>query len=339
MKMRLLIFPLLILILPTLLEKQDEEYPKLKDNDSVGKLLYQLGDDPGWYVEDDDKKSSAAKGRDIFHTGFVQKNNKNKGRKQSKHFVCTSCHNVQREDSDLTVSDPQARLEYTMKNDLPFLQGTTLYGAVSRRTFYNGDYSLKYGDLVDDARNDLRGAIQLCAIECAQGRELKDWEIESVLKYLWTIDLKVRDLSLTNTEKVNLEAQMDDNPEAAIATIQSKYLTGSPATFVKPDKERERYNRKVTDINNGENIFLRSCMHCHENGRYSFFHLDTCKVTMKYLQRKATTYGDHSIYQAVRFGIYSTSGRKSYMPQYPIEKMSEEQLLDLRGYIDYMADR
>lgn len=338
MKMRLLIFPLLILIIPALWESE-EELPKLKDNDSIGKLLYQLGDDPGWYPIKTETKSTAAIGRDLFHTGFILPENGKKGKKQSKHFVCTSCHNIQREDSDLTISDPQERLEYTMDAGIPFLQGTTMYGAVSRRTFYNGDYSLKYGDLVDAARNDLRGAIQLCAVECAQGRELKDWEIESILKYLWTIDLKVKDLQLTNEEKVNLEAQMNDNPEAAIATIQSKYLTGSPATFVKPDKEREQYNRKVTDVQNGENVFLHSCMHCHENGRYSFFHLDTSKVTMKYLQQKATKYTDHSIYQAVRYGIYSTSGRQSYMPQYPLEKMSEEQLLDLRGYIEYMAER
>ena len=337
--MRLLIFPLLILIIPALWESGDDNNPKLKDNDSVGKILYELGDDPGWFPTSTDKKSSAAIGRDLFHTGFVQKENGKKGKKQSKHFVCTSCHNVQREDSDLTVSDPQSRLEYTMKAGIPFLQGTTLYGAVSRRTFYNDDYFLKYGDLVDAAREDLRGAIQLCAIECAQGRKLKNWELESILKYLWTIDLKIKDLDLTNLERVNLEAQMVENPQGAIQTIQSKYLTGSPATFSKPDKEREQYDRKITDVANGENIFLQSCMHCHENGRYSFFHLDTSKVTMKYLQQKATKYGDHSIYQAVRYGIYSTSGRKSYMPQYPLEKMSEEQLLDLRGYIDYMADR
>ena len=338
--MRLLIFPLLILIIPSLW-KSKSEIPTLKDNESVGKLLYQLGDDPGWYPVKTLKKSTAAIGKDLFHTGFAQagKGKGKKGKKQSKHFVCTSCHNIQREDKDLKVSDPQERLDYTMAAGIPFLQGTTMYGAVSRRTFYNGDYSLKYGDLVDAARNDLRGAIQLCAVECAQGRELKTWELESILKYLWTIDLKVKDLQLTNQEKVNLEAQMSQNPKAAIATIQSRYLTGSPATFVKSDEERKSYDRQANDINNGENIYLNSCMHCHENGRYSFFELDTSKVTMKYLQQKATKYTDHSIYQAVRYGIYSTSGRKSYMPQYPIEKMSEKQLGDLRGYIDYMADR
>ncbi len=336
--MRLLIFPLLILIIPSIWESAPK-YPKLKDNDSVGKILYQLGDDPGWYPVKTLKKSTAAIGKELFHTGFAKSTDGKKGRKQSKHFVCTSCHNIQREDSDLTVSDPQGRLDYTMKAGIPFLQGTTMYGAVSRRTFYNDDYSLKYGNLVDAARNDLRGAIQLCAVECAQGRQLKTWELESILKYLWTIDLKVKDLQLTNQEKVNLELQMNQNPEAAIATIQSRYMTGSPATFVKPENERKTYDRKMADINNGENIFLNSCMHCHENGRYSFFELDTSKVTMKYLQQKANKYTDHSIYQAVRYGIYSTSGRKSYMPQYPLEKMSEEQLLDLRGYIEYMADR
>ena len=93
--------------------------------------------------------------------------------KQSKHFVCTSCHNIQKEDPDLSIADPQARLEYARDMELPYLPGTTLYGAVNRTSFYNGDYEKKYGDLVKPARNNLREAIQLCAVECSQGRALR----------------------------------------------------------------------------------------------------------------------------------------------------------------------
>jgi len=54
--------------------------------------------------------------------------------------------------------------------------------------------------LVKPARNDLRKAIQLCAVECSQGRALEDWEMESVLAYLWTIGLKMNDLSFSKKE-------------------------------------------------------------------------------------------------------------------------------------------
>jgi mono/diheme cytochrome c family protein len=316
---------------------RSEDAPKLKDNSKVSQVLFKLGDDPGWYPDYKIKNASSKAGEEIFTKGFATKPKGGSTKIQSKHFVCTSCHNIEREDPDLTVSDPQARLDYTMEKGIPFLQGTSLYGAVSRRTFYNDDYVLKYGELVEPARNDLRGAIQLCAVECAQGRELNEWELESILMYLWTIDLTIGDLGLTNDEKAKIEELLIDEPESAASLIKSKYLLGSPATFVKPDKERDEYNKMVADVANGENIYLNSCLHCHENGRYSYFALDTSKLSMKFLQRKSTTYTDHSIYQAVRYGIYSTSGRRSYMPQYPLEKMSEEQLLDLRGYIDYKA--
>ena len=84
---------------------------------------------------------SAEVGRSIIEDGFAPKPNGGNTGQQSKHFVCTSCHNTQREDPDLTVSDPEARLFYTSERDMPFLQATTLYGAVNRDTYYNGDYS------------------------------------------------------------------------------------------------------------------------------------------------------------------------------------------------------
>jgi len=134
---------------------------------------------------------SVEAGRSIIEDGFAPTPGGGKTGQQSKHFVCTSCHNTQREDPELTVSDPAARLAYTSDRDLPFLQGTTLFGAVNRDNYYNGDYYKKYGDLVDAARNDVRGAIQLCAVECAQGRSLDEWEVESILAYMWSKELQM----------------------------------------------------------------------------------------------------------------------------------------------------
>jgi len=82
---------------------------------------------------------SAAKGSELFHTGVTVKPNGKKTRKQSKHFVCTSCHNIVKEDPDIANPDPEARLTYAQNRGLPFLQGTTLYGAVNRVSFYKGD--------------------------------------------------------------------------------------------------------------------------------------------------------------------------------------------------------
>ena len=276
---------------------------------------------------------SVEAGKAILKDGFSINKKGKKSRKQSKHFVCTSCHNLQKEDPDLSVSDPEARLKYVIDKGLPFLQGTTLYGAVNRKTFYNGDYDKKYGDLVVPARNDIRGAIQLCAVECAQGRKLKDWEIESVLAYLWTLELKVADLNLTSEEKQNIKTASSENEEL-LKVVQSKYLSGSPATFIPPPADRKKGSGLVGNPINGEKIYNASCLHCHKDGRYSYLSLDQGKMSLNHLEWHITRYTNKSLYQVTRWGVPSLAGRKSYMPQYPLEKMNEQQLSDLRAYIE-----
>lgn len=305
----------------SVLEELGEDYSQKKANTAI-------------------KGVSAEVGRTIVLEGFAPKPDGGKTGRQSKHFVCTSCHNVEREDPDLTISDPEARLLYTSDRDLPYLQGTTLYGAVNRETYYNGDYYKKYGDLVDAARNDIRGAIQLCAVECAQGRALEGWELESVLAYLWTIGLKMSDLNLSEAEINTLERAVKDGTDSskAIDIIESKYLKGSPATFIAPPENRKVGTGLIGNPERGAMFYKSSCLHCHKNGEYSFMHLDDHKITHRYLNRKADGYSRHSIYQVTRWGVPSKSGKRSYMPQYTVEKMSDQQLADLRAYIRYRAN-
>jgi len=267
---------------------------------------------------------SAEVGYSLFHKGFAPKPNGGNSSKQSKHFVCSSCHNVKREDPDLSVVDAQARLEYTNANELPYLQGSTMYGAVNRATYYNGDYEKKYGDLVHAARNDIRNAIQLCATECAQGRELKDWEMESILSYLWTMQYTLEDIGL----------DQESAAEMGVEGIQARYLQGSPATFIPPPNDRKAGTGMIGNPDNGKLIYENSCLHCHFQGRYSFFHLDKSRLSFKHLKKSIPNYGRHSIYQVIRWGVPSKSGKPSYMPQYTEEKMSDQQLADLRAYIE-----
>ena len=113
----------------------------------VSKVLDILGsDDVVPYPNTKEFGVSVKRGEALIKEGFSTKPGGGKTRTQSKHFVCTSCHNLEKEDPDLRFSDPQTRLEYTDEKGLPFLQGTTLYGAVNRKSIYNDDYYLKYGD-------------------------------------------------------------------------------------------------------------------------------------------------------------------------------------------------
>lgn len=318
-----------------------EDKPKavvlIEEESSVSKWLLQLGQQelmskaPDYGIEG----ISAVKGKEIIINGFTEKPDGGVSGKQSSHFVCISCHNIEREDPDLTKNDPLARLYYTNERGLPLLQGTTLYGAVNRSSYYNGDYELKYGELVEPARNNIRNAIQLCATECAQGRRLKDWELESILAYLWEIDLKISDLKLTEEEKKFItSATKDADKKKAIDLLQSKYLSKSDAHFVYPPEDRKSGYPYEGNVENGKLIYENSCLHCHYKERYSFLHLDKSKMSTHHLASKAGSYSRQSIYQVIRWGVQSKSGKPSYMPQYTAEKMSDQMVEDLRAYLE-----
>lgn len=334
--------PLLIFVIINYVQEQLTDAKKLRINDrtSVAKILEALGDEPLPHKPSRRVSGvSAEEGRYLIHTGFARNANGNTLRKQSVHFVCTSCHNTQRDEPDLSRTDPEAKLDFVEERGLPFLQGTALYGVVNRTQFYNGDYYKKYGDLVNPARNNLREAIQLCAVECAQGRPLKDWEIESILAYLWKIDLKLGDLFL-NSEEIDLieEAVETGTAQAqAIKILKSKYLTNSPATFVKPPEDRKEGYKVEGDPANGKRIYDLSCLHCHDNMRYSFFELDDANHTFEFLDKHTTRYTRYSIYQVGRYGTSPLPGKRSYMPHYTLEKMSNQQMEDLRAYIEQQA--
>lgn len=313
----------------------------VNDNLKVAKVLAILGDKkPNHLPKGNDFQVAASRGESLVKNGFATKPGGGKTRIQSKHFVCTSCHNLEQEDPDLSIMDPQARLDYTTKKGLPFLQGTTLHGVVNRESYYNDDYFKKYGTLVDAARNDLRGAIQLCAVECAQGRKLKDWEMESVLAYLWTIDLKLSDLELEDSQLDFVYKALDgtEMQDSAIALIKSKYVQRSPAHFGTAYDSSTKVKGLKGNADNGKRIYDNSCLHCHQDRKYSFFDLNDEKLTFKHLSRKADGYGRHSLMQVSRYGVYSRSGKRSYMPQYTHERMSDQQLADLKTYIDLRAD-
>ena len=283
---------------------------------------------------------SAIVGEDIVKYGVSKREGEQNSKRQSKHFVCTSCHNLEREDPDLSVSDPEARLAFTLEKGIPLLPATTLYGAVNRTSFYNGDYEKKYGDLVKPARDDIREAIQLCAVECAQGRKLRDWEVESVLAYLWTIDLKLNDLILTDSEKRTVSTAVSGKGMEidAIQILESKYLKYSPAHFVEPMSRGLNKFNILGDAENGRKVYETSCFHCHYRNQYSYFNLDNSKLTFSFLERKADKYSRYSIYEVIRNGTFSKHGKASYMPRFPKEKMSDQQIEDLRAYISLMSE-
>ncbi len=277
--------------------------------------------------------ASAELGRELVLQGRLSG-----GGQQSAHFKCTSCHNVVREDPVLTNMDPTARLAYAEENDLPFLPGTTLWGAVNRESYYNGDYEKKYGDLVKNARKDLRGAIQLCATECAQGKPLEDVEMESVVAYLHTIGLKLKDLDtdVPSLDRINRAIdRKDERRPGIIASLKANYLLASPATFLLPPKDRKTGYPVEAPPNpdNGQAIYQRACLHCHEQQRYSFFELGESVDHYNFMTKHFPRYTRYSTYQVSRYGTSPIPGKKAYMPHYTKERMSDLQVEELRAYL------
>ena len=317
----------------------------LSDDDSVWDIYEKLGKIRINQVNTSIEGVTADKGRNIVFTGSsVKQNGKGRPSNQSPYFKCTACHNTEKEFDDLSDISAQKRLDYAEKNDLPFLQGSTFHGLINRVTFYNDDYQKKYGHvpIIKKSNTDIRTAIQLCATQCSQGRELADWEIESVLAYYWSLELKVKDLKLSADARKKVENALNDgqNGAEALHLLEARFLDKSPAHFA----EEKHYEPKeaatkndVERFKNGEMVYKRSCLHCHEGRRYSFFALDEGRTSFVNLLNRTKKGIEGSVHKITRHGTWPLAGKKAYMPLYPTEKLSEEQLDDLMIYIENMA--
>lgn len=310
------------------------------EGDYLAEVYHDLGQDyPSHYVTQPDSLA-IKRGYDLVHVGKTVAPNGKVSSSISKFYTCTSCHNVEREDPQLNVVDQDARLQYAIDNQLPYLQGSTFWGAVNRESWYNGDYVLKYGSLVEKAKNSLEESIQLCASVCAQGRYLEEWEMQSILSYLWSLQMKVSDLKLSKEELLKMNQLVNSaQNDSARSFLKSKYLTYSPATFPDLPKNKETGYGLKGRPEFGKAIYELGCQHCHHPYGESDLVLDNSIYTFKWLKKNIPSNSHESIYEIIRKGTYSEMGHKEYMPLYTLEKMSHQQVEDLRAYIEAEARR
>lgn len=283
-------------------------------------------------------------GEEIVKLGQTRNSEGKKTQYVSKHYMCTTCHNLEQEDPDLRISDPEARLIYVKEKGIPFLQGTTFKGIVNRESWYNDDYIKKYGDTkINLAHENLRESIQLCAVECSQGREMEAWEIDAVLAFYWSLQFTLNDLGLTvvDFEKLNAGKEADNFSKDSIRTwLKTFYNQISPAHFydAPPDKNIG-YEGLIGDPVRGKDIYELSCLHCHKTGGVSHYILDDTKLSFKHLDKMIPKDSHFSLYQIIAYGTYAIPGHKPYMPHYSQERMSQQQVEDLRAYVEMRAIR
>lgn len=284
-------------------------------------------------------KDQVEQGEELVKFGRTKGPNGKKSPYISKYFVCTHCHNIEQEDPLLTSRNPGLRLEYSIENDLPFLQGTTFHGMVNRESWYNGDYVKKYGIAAKRAHKSLRESIQLCAVECAQGRVLERWEEDAILAYLWTLEFTLGDLDLSPSDyrTLNQTQQRSSSKPVMRRFLEDKYLKDSPATFVDAPPDKAKGYDFPGDAEIGKEIYRLSCMHCHKEEGPSEYKLDYRTATFRQLRNRIPKDTHFSLYQIVRYGTIAQPGHRPYMPRYTLERMSHKQVEDLRAYIELMA--
>jgi len=312
--------------------------PEYTGDTYVYKVLDDMGNPrPAGYMENITEEM-VQRGYDMIYHGYTEhKPGGGKSKYISLYYVCTNCHNTVVEDPVLTDMDPTGRLAYAKEKNLPFLQGTTFYGAVNRETWYNGDYYKKYGDLVKPATHDIRGAIQLCAQECSKGRKLADWEVESILAYYYSVSYKLSDiLSDGEIADLNRRAASSSEHAALISWIKSKYALLSPATFVEPPYERDSQATPKGDPENGKAIYQLGCQSCHKAYGCSDAVFDNSKFTFNKFDKDFDK--DYWwLYKIIRHGQYGYPGHEPYMPHYTAERMTDQQIEDLKAYFEQEA--
>jgi len=299
-------------------------------NTPVYSVLKDLGENLPDHAREDFNEDKIRMGRELILNGRTIGPNGKKSKFISKFYVCTSCHSVDREDPNLSVFDPEGRLDYVAERGMKFLQGSTFYGIANRESWYNDDYYLKYGDLVKPANKSLAEATQLCAKVCSSGRYLEEWELDAILAFYWSNQIKLGDLDLTDEE---IEILKKENSKESVAIIKSKYALKSPATFGEvPENKVEGY-KHAGDPTRGKMIFELSCLACHQDQGVAGMPFDNGMLSLQKLKRNLEKNSLYNIYDIVRHGTYVDKGKPRYMPLYPKERLSDKQLEDLRAYI------
>lgn len=304
------------------------------DDNSVQEVLMSLGEEaPSHYIASPDPNKQEI-GRQLVYNGRTKLQDGSYSNFISKFYVCTDCHNQVREDPVLPKSDPDARLDYVKENELKFLQSTTFWAMVNRESWYNDDYVLKYGAMVEPAHESLAEATQLCAQECSSGRYLEDWELESIMQYYWSLELKMEDLDLTNAEYNRISSAINNESERAgvIQLLKSKYLLASPATFVQDDPKAP-VEKLTGNAERGELIWDLSCEACHREYGPSQLILDQSKFTFNKFKKHLDRNTNFNLFHITRHGTYAEPGHRQYMPLYPLERMSHQQIADLKAFI------
>lgn len=292
-------------------------------------------------------RGNVSKGKELVMTGVTRDYKGKKITPIAGKMACVSCHTLEREHPELAMIEPQKRLEHADSVGIPFVPGSPFFGMVNRIMFFTDDFKNKFNppkaihrQYILDGHSNIRLAINACNMVNANGRRLEMWEVESILAFMWTLELKIADLEMLESDLQKVEGAIATNRDNARAVnlLRRYYPEVYPAIFppIMEVEERKRISPVINSFSNGKRLYKKSCLHCHLNKRYADFKLDNKQKTFKMLKKHFDDDSRYSIYLAHRYNP-DPKAFKTHAPLFTEQRMSDKQLQDLRFFVKQMA--
>lgn len=263
------------------------------------------------------------------------------GAKLSSYFFCGECHpGGKTTRHPAQFSDPEARLAFAVEKDLPLLAASTFAGIVNRESYFGGDHAERYLPPIE-AGAGLAEAIRFCSVELARGREPEPWETEAILAYFWSLEWSLSDLGYTGADLAEMKRRSLNPSEhlALIAEIRERFPAAATATYGEvPANPADGYPvDRSPSPDNGRAIWERACLNCHDAEGASEHYFGDKASTWNSLRERFDS-GEPSAYHLIRVGTFPEKAKGSWMPNFPIEKLADAQIEDLRAYVESRAE-
>lgn len=307
----------------------------------------------------------SAWGQELIENGFVQRPPEGPvpSPRLSQSFTCTNCHNTAREDPNLAVQNPEARVEYIRLGhpDVWLAPATTFWGMTDRVSFYNDSYAQYHVLCVPEVTTNqqvaiggpdsqgncaagtrqmnpyvLEDAIQVCSAYCSVGRYMVRWELDSVLAYLYDNQVHLDDLQLTPAERTEIvgallpPVQDADRVNQARTLLSTKYLRQAGDTYRDIPALAKNADGTVT-----VGTYPDGSTYTGDATRGGTVYQNSCAhchgTTINAIQGAALGANVEKFYTALAKGI--TPPDVAYMPEVTLQRLSRQQSADLLAYL------
>ena len=256
------------------------------------------------------------------------------------------------------------------KKDVFMAPSPTLWGAVNREDFYAQQEAvrLKYRELdipnffdeavdvypngvekmacktqatrnvaADPAKVSIGAAVHLCGSYCNVAKKdpkteknfLKPWEYRALMTLLWEKELRLSDLELDKNELAKagelIQELLKPNPDAEIVKTNRKIIEEKLLKKANGNPRNRVPQAENGDVERGKMLYSLSCARCHR-GQGS-------PVGGPALRLQPNVHDAAKIKKAVDNLSHVFDNPTPYMPNFPKERLSVQQVEDIMAFI------